>query len=276
MDRVTFAELWRDTIATSHARFGDFLLVAVVADLAPSVIMRNAFPELSDGSITRVVPVAYWALLIPSIAAYLLGMFAIADAAITKDRGRLVLVSRRRLATLGKSILTGFVTLACIAIACLVLLLVVGLVALAVDAVAAGGTPEMATGDRARWLVPLVCIPAFGWVTARLAPLTGVLLSESLGVADSLERALGLSRGATLPLFALTVIFAAGSSILPGVLRAANGSIGQSIALEIGVLSLGAVIFIYGSAFAGVAYRRLQANESLRQSSGTLGAALVG
>lgn len=272
MGNLTVAGLWHDTITTAHGRFLDFLLVAAVTDFLPGVILQAAFPQVTAGIGGADVPPTFIVAFVASVAVQALGAFAISDAAIRKDGGRLSLVSHIRLKILGKSVLAGLVLASCALLAAFALMVLGGLVAFVAVTISSAGSPSLGAGSALRWLLFAVGVPTIGWLTARLSPLTGVFLSEPVGVTDGIERAFDLSRGVVLPLLVPMLIFWAGNGLVAGLLRSTKFGSGPSIALGIGLLALGAVATLYASVFAGVVYRQLFAAERAAQSNGTLGA----
>ena len=261
------AGTWRATRAVVCRHFDIFATLAAAFVFLPSVIVHVAvFPAMVVGMTDPLHPATLPPGLLLATAGVLLvnmlAWFTIAAVAADPDEGAgrpVGATLRVALPAIGRAIVCGLLLFAAAFASVFVLLLIGGIVG-----VAAGmGTPAKAATAAVTGLAGIVGAVAVAvgiWVSARLAPLVGVLLREPLRPGAAILRAWGLSRGAGSRIV-LIVIAATVTTLVAQLAITGTGHL-FGLRADAFVLTLlrdvaAALISVYYYAAIGIVYRQL-------------------
>ncbi len=270
MQRLTIGSVWAGMIAVVSRHFGVFATLMAAFAFLPALFVSLVLPDVLT---VRPGPIGALPAIHPGFAPVLLilltlqfaGMFAIVAIAADPAEGGGRSVGQtlvHGLPALVRFLLAGILVWIALALAVLVVGVVIGL------GLGLGGTPA---NDDVRTLAAAMVLASMAltlWGGARLAPLPGLLLREGSGPVAGLRRAWALSRGATVPLVQLSLVYLVAALVLALVaqgLVAAFGLVGAALGglrlggfiASIASAAIGAWLSIYWGAALGVIYRQL-------------------
>lgn len=281
MNRPSVGDLWNGTIAVAHRHFASFAVIAGVAVFLPGQASRLLFPALGNlsmlpkmGAPPPVMPAGVWLYLIVLYAFYALGFFSIAAVAADPHEGggrTMGAIVRSTLPAIGKAFLAALLFMLAYLLFVTVFFIVaaiIGGIFFAVTGGAKSGANPATSGLAVviGTVIVLVLVPLMFWVSARLSPLTGVYLSEEVGVVGGIKRAWALSKGSAgtiigigllITVIALVLLAGQYGMAAAGLMTGIGGFVGG---LVLGLV--GAVLFVYQAAGFGYLYRRLRAVET--------------
>lgn len=236
--RVKISDVWDDTVDVLRGRAGILAGIAILFVLLPAVLGNAVTPFLPGMTGGRGI-----AALIGIVVTVLLLVGWLAITAVASDpavdRARGIATGVRRLGP----------TLACIA--AFVVAAMLAILPITYLIFASGATYNTATGrirlpDASAGAVATtgflsIAIAIFMlWLTARLVPLFAVIVNERLGLR-AFARSFGLTRGATLRLVAVLLLYIVVMAVLG---MAATNVVGVVARLLLGADANAAVAFV--------------------------------
>ncbi len=268
---VSIGTVWDRTVDFVRGNFGSLMPVVLATQFAPTVV-TGSLERLRAGSggVTALGVVLGLLTFVATVIALWGALYLVAYAA--QPRGRETAAEARRIAAARFLPLIGVSLVLLVAVAVLALPGFVLAVASGFDFTAAMNGVTMAPEQYGAlgWALLYFFVLALValWLFARLLPLNAVVAMERRGVG-AIGRAFALTRGLTLKLVGLLILYAIVAGVAVSAARFVVGGIfaifstgGGSItvgdvATAIAVAAVSAALALYQSAFTGKLYRAI-------------------
>ena len=242
---VSISNVWDRTIEFVGEQRYRLVPIAFLAILIPSMI-SDILTEVSATS-GQATKLAVGGLSLAAAIATLWGQLAISSLAIDGIGARRA--SERLLPALGVYLLMAAVGIMVVVALSLALMIGSGIDLAGIDW-SNPGQQAVAASHRLGWIalvVPLAVLVIFIAVIVRLSPLTGVIVAERLGVG-AIPRSYALTRGLGLRLFGVVLVYAMVSIVAGWAATAVLGSVFELVFGGDGALSVSRLLTAFFTA----------------------------